>query len=551
MTAEELKEIIQSDESYRIELTTSTTDKDKFQEAICAFSNDMPGSRKKGYLLIGVKDNGEFNNLKVDDELMKSISALRSTGNILPLPVMHCEKVEMEGGDVLVVEVTPSFSTPVRYRGRTFIRIGPRKDIASAEEERILTERCTDSLATFDVTPCREATMEDIDTDVIRHQYLPQAIEEEILANDQRSLKEQMSSLRLYSMKYDCPTMAAIILFGKNPRYFLPGSYVQFVRFSGKTKATEVINEREFKGGLFSLLPRLESFVGDAIVMQRPVPISIFREKTQNNYPQFALRELLMNACMHRDYQSNTPIRLYQYEDRIEIMNAGGLYGEARPENFPYVNAYRNPVVAEAMKNMKYVNMFNRGVGSVQEYLRANGSEEANFCVDKLTVFEVTIEDANVTDLRRQVGYEQEVNLDKNGTSLDNFWTSLDKMEERRRKRLMENVILLIISIKKQLVLIEEIQGNVEVEKNLDKINSQLRQKVGKLGHHWELLELDIMSALSKWNNMSRRNLMRSVINPAIGLGLVAREYPEKITHPRQRYLLTMQGVKFYEMLVL
>lgn len=54
MTKEELYEIIASDEGYRIELTTSTTDMAKFQEAISAFANDMPGSRKKGYLLLGV-----------------------------------------------------------------------------------------------------------------------------------------------------------------------------------------------------------------------------------------------------------------------------------------------------------------------------------------------------------------------------------------------------------------------------------------------------------------------------------------------------------------
>lgn len=113
------------------------------------------------------------------------------------------------------------------------------------------------------------------------------------------------------------------------------------------------------------------------------------------------LRELLMNACMHRDYQSNTPIRFYKFEDHIELMNIGGLYGEARLEIFPNVNAYRNPVIAEAMKYMKYVNMFNRGIGSVQENLKKNGSERVVFMVDKLTVFEVSIDDANVTDLRR------------------------------------------------------------------------------------------------------------------------------------------------------
>jgi ATP-dependent DNA helicase RecG len=63
MMQEELREIIAIDENFRIELTTSTGDMDKFQEAICAFANDMPGSRKKGYLLIGVKNNGQIDGL--------------------------------------------------------------------------------------------------------------------------------------------------------------------------------------------------------------------------------------------------------------------------------------------------------------------------------------------------------------------------------------------------------------------------------------------------------------------------------------------------------
>ena len=139
------------------------------------------------------------------------------------------------------------------------------------------------------------------------------------------------------------------------------------------------------------MLPALESFVSDAIITQRPVAASLFREKTVINYPNNALRELMMNACMHRDYQSNMPIRLYQFDDHIEIMNAGGLYGEDRPENFPLVNDYRNPIVAEAMKEMKYVNMFNQGVKRVQDMLRENGNKEAVFDVSKLTVFCVDV----------------------------------------------------------------------------------------------------------------------------------------------------------------
>lgn len=258
MTQEELYGIIAIDEGYRIELTTSTGDMDKFQEAICAFANDMPGSRKKGYLLIGVRNNGEIDGLKVDDALMKKISGIRSDGNILPLPVMSTEKVVTDKGDVLVVEVTPSFDTPVRYRGRTFIRIGPRRDIASAEEERILAERCAASLPTFDTRPCREATIDDIDTDTIIREYLPKAIDVKVLAKEQRSLKQQLASLRLFNMQWDCPTYAALIMFGKNPRYFMPGAYIQFVRFRGETNGGMILNERRFEGCLYTMLPELE-----------------------------------------------------------------------------------------------------------------------------------------------------------------------------------------------------------------------------------------------------------------------------------------------------
>jgi len=391
ITKNELQELLHSTETYRVERTTSTGDMDKFQEAICAFSNDLPNSRKNGYLIIGAHDNGTLSGLKVDDALLKKIAGIRSDGNILPLPIMSVERFEFPDGDLLVAEVSPSLLPPVRYRGRTFVRIGPRRDIATEAEERILLERRTSYMATFDAMPCLGATINDVDVNYIKQDYLPQVIDTEVLASDKRDMKEQLASIHLYDLTHDCPTNAAIILFGNNPRHFLPGFYIQYVRFAGKAIGGQVLNEKRFQGPLYRLLPELELFVSNAIITQRPVAISLFREKAVINYPNNALRELLMNACMHRDYQSNMPVRLYQFDDHIEIMNAGGLYGEARPENFPTVNDYRNPIIAEAMKEMKYVNMFNQGIRRVQEMLRENNNEEAVFDVSKLTVFEVNV----------------------------------------------------------------------------------------------------------------------------------------------------------------
>jgi len=130
---------------------------------------------------------------------------------------------------------------------------------------------------------------------------------------------------------------------------------------------------------------------GLSVIKKKPVFVSILREEMVSNYPYQAIRELLLNACMHRDMQSNTPLRFYEFASHLEILNAGGLYGNARPENFPSVNDYRNPLVASAMKTLGYVNMFNRGVGQVQTDLKENGNQPAEFNVNLITAFKVDV----------------------------------------------------------------------------------------------------------------------------------------------------------------
>ena len=110
-----------------------------------------------------------------------------------------------------------------------------------------------------------------------------------------------------------------------------------------------------------------------------PVAESAFRERAETDYPSAAVRELLLNAIMHRSYESNAPVRFYWYDDRIEIQNPGGLYGMASPENFPRQTDYRNPVLSEALATLGYVNTFGRGVIRAQEAMRNNGNPEAEF----------------------------------------------------------------------------------------------------------------------------------------------------------------------------
>ena len=120
ITKDEIQELLHSTETYRVERTTSTGDMDKFQEAICAFANDLPNSRKNGYLILGAYDNGTLSGLKVTDDLLKKIAAIRSNGNILPIPVMSVDRFQFPEGDLLVAEVSPSYRSSSRhsYGGR-------------------------------------------------------------------------------------------------------------------------------------------------------------------------------------------------------------------------------------------------------------------------------------------------------------------------------------------------------------------------------------------------------------------------------------------------
>ena len=135
----------------------------------------------------------------------------------------------------------------------------------------------------------------------------------------------------------------------------------------------EVLNEKEFSGDLLSMMRQLDLFVKNNIE-ERPVKVSSLRETIVRTYPFKAIRELLNNAVRHRNYESNAPVKFYEFSDRVEISNPGGLYGSARPENFPIKNDYRNPIVAEALKIMGYVNKFNRGITTAQAELSSNGN---------------------------------------------------------------------------------------------------------------------------------------------------------------------------------
>ena len=378
---DELTKIITHGESDRVEFTESMKDLDKIREAICAFANDLPDRRTPGVFFIGIKNDKNYANLIIDDKLLNTLGGLRNDGKILPFPVMAVEKRNLNGCEVAVIQVEPSDNPPIKVDGRCWIRVGPRRGQASDEEERRLTEKRRWGDVPYDMQGVRGASVEnDLDMRKFVNEYLPVAVSPEVLQENDRDPQDQLMSLRLITQD-GTPTITAILMLGKTPLDWFPGVYIQFIRFAGEEFDTgQIENNKEMHGTLPDQLEKLdkilEANISSALDMRDSKHIQ------QPDYPLAALREITRNAIIHRNYDgSNTPVKIHWFPDRVEIISPSSVYGRVTQENFgePGVADYRNPTIAEAMKNMGYMQKFGSGIDTAKRTLRENGNPDIEF----------------------------------------------------------------------------------------------------------------------------------------------------------------------------
>lgn len=303
--------------------------------------------------------------------------------------MLTVEKRRLQGADIAVVTVMPSDMPPVKYDGRIWIRIGPRRAIANAQEERILNEKRRYKDLPFDLYPVTTATLHDLSQLIFQSEYLPQAFAEDILQQNERSATERLASCRMIcSIEDTTPTIMGLLAIGKSPQDFLPGACIQFLRIDGTELADPVIDEAKIGGNLVDLLRRTE----EKLAAHNRAAVDITSAATHTisqPYPPVALQQILYNAILHRTYEgTNAPVRVYWFNDRIEIHNPGGPYGNVTTENFgqPGVTDYRNPNIADVLKTFGFVQAFGRGIATAERAMQHNGNPPLSFSIGQTAV---------------------------------------------------------------------------------------------------------------------------------------------------------------------
>jgi ATP-dependent DNA helicase RecG len=350
----------------------------KVREAVCAFANDLPDHRRPGVVFIGARDRtGEPSGIAITDALLLSLADIKTDGNIVPPPTLTVSKHRLRGAEMAVVVVQPSDSPPVRFRGRVHIRIGPRRGIASAQDERILTEKRRSGDQPYDVHSLPSATLADLDRVRFEHDYLPAAFAPDVLEANDRSYEQRLAVTKMVaSADAAVPTVLGALVLGRSPRDFIPGAYVQFLRIAGRELADPVVDELVVDGPVSELLRGIDQ----KLQAHNRTAVDITggpKEERRSDYPLPALQQLVRNAVMHRTYEAtHAPVRVYWYDDRIEITSPGGPFGTVRAENFgdPGVADYRNPNLAEALRVLGFVQRFGAGLAIARRALAENGN---------------------------------------------------------------------------------------------------------------------------------------------------------------------------------
>lgn len=378
---DDLAELLGTQEHVGLEFKRNAKDGKVIGRTICAFANDLAGIGG-GDLLIGVDDDGKpVDEVDLSDRALLALTEFRDDGRILDRPSLTVRIGLFRGQKVVRVRVEGAATPPIRFQGVVYVRPGPTTRQATREDERILSERRRSRDLPFDARPVMGASIDHLNLEFFREVYLPAAVAPEILEENHRPIERHLASLGMTDPD-GVPTMVGILVLGREPRRWIPGAYTQFVRYGDEGVET-VINDQEINGHVMSASSRLhELFVSNSNT--RIVEADGFREESRPDYPIPALREVVANALVHRNYEtSNAPVRVLWFSDRVEITNPGGPFGCVRPDNFDRVTDYRNSSLAAAMRVLGQVNRFGRGISRIRTALERNGNPPPRFVVDE------------------------------------------------------------------------------------------------------------------------------------------------------------------------
>ena len=326
--------------------------RDDFLAELCGFANAQGGT-----LYIGVDNKGSVVGIENAKQLLEKLpNLINQTMGLLATVNLLAE----DGKEYLSISVSAT-EQPVSYRGKYYYRSGTTLQEMNGNSLREFLLRKLGT--TWDAFACEDATMDDIDPLAVQY-FLKCAVTAGRMPNEALTdnVQSTLSNLDLLTREGKLKN-AAVLLFGKRPQHFFISSRFRIGRF--KADDTDLIHHDDIEGNVLQMADKVMWKLRQDYLIA-PIHYEGMHRVEQLEIPEAALRELVYNAIVHRDYLgSDTQMKVYN--DRIWLWNEGEL-----PEGFSvekaskeHLSKPRNRLIANVFYKAGFIESWGRGVGMV------------------------------------------------------------------------------------------------------------------------------------------------------------------------------------------
>ena len=361
--------------------------KDDYLKWVCGFANAQGGT-----LYIGIDDNGNVCDLKDAKKLMKDIP--NKIVNYLGV-VNDVDLLNKDGKDYIRITVIPS-NTPITYHGKLYYRSGSTlQELSGTAAQNFLLRKMG---TTWDSQIVEHSSLNDIDTTAVEY-FLRKGVDNGRLTTEAKndSLQKILANLRLVDNDGRL-TMAALMLFGKDPQQFCLNARFKIGRFG--RNGGELFTQDLIEGNLIQMADKVMSILSDKFLI-RPIHYEGLQRIEPLEIPELGLRELIYNAIIHKSYDG-PDIQMKVFDDRITLWNYGML-----PDGITVTNMFsehssmpRNRLIANTFYLAGFIEAWGRGFETVAESFRKEELEVPTF-KEEFGGLTVTIKREIFTEIQR------------------------------------------------------------------------------------------------------------------------------------------------------
>jgi len=427
--------------------------------SLSAFANTAGGK-----VVVGVDDTGQPTGLQVGPESeQRYINEIKTA--TYPQIIPHVTAFELDGRAVLVFEINEYPVKPVSCKNRYYKRVKNSNHLLSLDEIVDLQQQSLN--ISYDAYPLKEP-LESLDRSLMERFIETANTTGRVNLGD--DLLTNLTKLKL--IQNGKPTLAAMLLFGNH------GYTLHLGRFKA---ADTIIDDLLIKAPLITALDEAMIFIKKHINLSYDFDGSLQR-KERWQYPLEGLRELLLNAVVHRDYKNTSDIVIKIFDDRILFTSPGRIYGNltiADLQRDDYVSSIRNKLLAEAFYLMGEIEKYGTGFIRIRQWLKEYPdvgyeiSEMGDFF--RIQVFQTTGSDLR-NDLKNKPG-------DLKNDLINQL--TLPDSQKRILLAVLENRFVTQQQLSEQIGITPK-----NIRNNMEKLRQRgLLERVGPLkGGHWKVL---------------------------------------------------------------